>query len=274
MRGPVFYIAADRTEEDVQELLTYVGVPLDLFPWMALSGTSYLRNVKSVLNLVPKGTKLVVLEGIATLAEENQTNGGYGTTYGFIQDIITMSKLHGYAVLGSVHATKTKEGAKFENPRQRILGSVGWAAFSGNIFLIEPDKPNEASDGNRTLMVLKRIGRGETHLLQFSDEGILVPRQDAPEEAKKLSLLAKLPNSSVFTRAQAIEAAKDLIVADVTVDRWLKGMVSDGYIAKTEKKGEYIRALPTFEGSNLLGKKEGPPAEGTVTLLSEENRAD
>lgn len=274
--GPVFYIAADRSDEDILETMERVGVAPDAFPWASVLETSH--DAMHALSLVPPGTKLVMIEGMASLVPDGRLSD-YKIVASFLKDMMIWSRVHKCAILGSVHATKTKEGEKFENPRQRILGSVAWAAFSGNIILIEPDKPKDIRDRGRNIMVLSRNGAEELHAYEFNDMGRLQPRVAAPEEARRLVMLSKLPNTATFTRAEAMEAAKNLGVTPTTIDRWLTSMVVDGYIAKTEVRGEYVRAVPAFDGSKLLpaspegaGQEKGDPER--VPVLTETNSAN
>src|SRR4030095_5534108 len=93
------------------------------------------------------------------------------------------------------------------NPRQRIAGSVAWAAYSETILLLEPIKPENSNDHRRTLWVLPRNAAEFTMDYTFNDKGQLVELSVVEQEDCFYLLLHQIPTNLMYNRDQIIAMA-------------------------------------------------------------------
>jgi hypothetical protein len=137
-----------------------------------------------------------------------------------------------------LHSPKMKEDAEYLNPRQRISGSVAWAAFSSTILLMEPLITEEVKTAPvRRLYVLPR-NRVEFHRdYQFNSEGRLVEIQDELMETLFVAFLESKKPGDLFTRADVEDRFAGKL-ASATITRYLQKAVADGRIERL-KQGVY-----------------------------------
>jgi hypothetical protein len=142
-----------------------------------------------------------------------------------------------------LHCAKTKENERYLNPRQRISGSVAWAAFSETIFLLEPIKPDNPHDDRSTLTVLPRNAKKFVKDFTFNDRGQLIECSIQEEQDKYNILLSLIPTDQPLTRDHILDLAFNLGISRASCDNWLKDCLENGTIHKPEY-GKYCRTRP------------------------------
>ena len=170
----------------------------------------------------------------------------------------------GITIIGACHTTKTKEGEKFTNPRQRIAGSVAWAGFSETVLIIEPLDDEKAKD-KRLVHILPRNHAGENMILKFNAIGQLT-LPDKVAQAQTITsfvmdgIMEQLkPGSQVlysYLHDQAIAKG----INPRTFNRWLVKSVEDGFLRK-EKRGVYAVIKIAESDLSILGLSDPPEAE-------------
>lgn len=255
------YISGDRPERSVKETQGRVGVD---FPVYSLVDHDQIGG-NLTEEIFPKLTKFygykpnfVYIDGFTALVPGNELNN-YGVVAKWLGGLQRYSEKTGLTILGACHTTKTKEGANFLNPRQRIAGSVAWAGFSETVIIIEPPEDDEIGN-KRRVMLLPRNYPGESMIMTFDDEGRLrLPLNiEKQEEIAAFVLGDLLPKAGLFTHGDLWDVAEKQGVPRRSFDRWLAGLVDDKLI-KRKKKGTYeIWKAPTESDLGTAdGKRNG-----------------
>src|SRR4030095_11825091 len=146
-------------------------------------------------------------------------------------------------IIGILHSTKTKENERYLNPRQRIAGSVAWAAYSETILLLEPIKPENSNDHRRTLWVLPRNAAEFTVDYTFNENGQLVELAIQEEQDKYEILLQLIPVDNAITRDHILDLALNLGIGKTKCDAWLAQCLENGRLTKPSR-GNYQRVKP------------------------------
>ena len=142
-------------------------------------------------------------------------------------------------ILGACHTAKTKEGESYINLRQKLAGSVAWAAFSESVVIIEPE-PELKDESKRRVHLLPRNGREEHLVMRFSEEGRLELEEDPRDGGQALVLegLITLVSGEDLNYPAALKDATAAGIKRRSFDRYIAKLVEDGKIVRV-KKGEY-----------------------------------
>lgn len=215
--APYRYISLDRSKSSVLRTLDRLGVAHDAFPFYdappsVTSATALTQIIADAKKKHPE-TKLFVVEGIATRVPDGKAND-YKIVADFLLALRRLCEQLDITILGVAHTTKTKGEDKYENPRQRIAGSVAWGGFSETIIVLEPKDAADPEDNTRELMLLPRNWKEQVFEYAFED-GLLVERSKVKVSNYQtmqlyLSGLKEHPETGhkMFTTAEALEHTK------------------------------------------------------------------
>lgn len=244
---PACYVACDRSTASIERTLVRMGMTLDI-PRLSLVENRLIGNIRSVVDaarkLVPD-LRLLYIDAMAVLVPQGKISD-YKIVADFLADCGEQCARKDLTIVGLHHATKVKEGERFLNPRQRLLGSVAWGGFSETVILIEPKTPDDPTDDSRSIMVLPRNASQEVYDFNFNSEGRL--EEMAPKESFRKLLDEKLWPLLVRGQAYRFEAICGLadsirpVVAQRTIRRWLDDKQIEGRISKP-MRGHYCREI-------------------------------
>jgi len=193
--------------------------------------------------------------------------GGFLNNYGIVAKWLAQLQRYCWrmrvTVLGACHTTKTKEGERFTNPRQRIAGSVAWAGFSESVLIIEPLDDDKTGD-KRIVHILPRNHPNENMILKFTGEGKLqMPEKVAHQETITgfimEGLIEPLAPGTQVIYSTLKEAAFAKGIQSRTFDRWLKRYVEEGKLIR-KMKGIYV----------VSGPSESPKAQTEVPIQQDQ----
>lgn len=235
------YFSIDRSMEAAQETMDRVGCKYPI-----ISGVE--EDIETIEQVIMRweradaSAKLLILDGFATLVPGGKTND-YHVVAKFLRKVTRLCKKHDITIIGIVHAAKTKENEKYLNPRERILGSVAWAAFSETLFFIAPVEADKIEKDFRLLEILPRQGKNQKAELQLDDRGRLIPSQRAETlDVELITFLDKLPIENEF---RAEELAANIGVGRTKAYAILKRL-EDNFAIERVKGGGFRRAKSTF----------------------------
>ena len=232
------YVSGDRSLESVARTFERVGIKLEDIPHMSLVDIDDRDNVNTVFNAIlakhPQA-KVIFMEGIAAIVPGGK-NLDYRTVAQFILRLTALCQKNDRTIVGVVHSSKVKKEDRYQNPRQRVHGSVAWAAYTETIFLMEPLDPENADDHRRMLTVLPRNSAEEQHIFEFTAEGRLemIEVLDANEgvfmqELKSFPKGVSLRSGAIFERFLTQHSN----VSRRTLNHWLRKAEIAGFVAKT-----------------------------------------
>lgn len=234
-------VSLDRSENAHRRMLDGLAIPPDRFAFFPQRNepTSIEIIVRTCASAFPRH-RLLFIDGFATLCDGINS---YTESSAFLRRGGKLCEQYDRTILGSVHSTKTKEGEAYSNPRQRVLGSVAWAAYSDLIVTMDPARPDDPSDLIRVVNVLPRNSAEFT--LKYERKGPnLVPWTD-PAESDLLSILDFWLHSQDFEREipkrEIVKYARETAtLQERTVERWLLAQVESGRLERL-KRGSYKR---------------------------------
>lgn len=242
----IAYVSGDRPAESVLETQDRCEVAFPIFSAVDenLVGEDLLTKIFPRLTAVCGGERpdVIYIDGFTAFVP-----GGFLNNYAIVAK--WLASLQRYArkmkitIIGACHATKTKEGEKFTNPRQRIAGSVAWAGFSETVLIIEP-LDDDKSKEKRIVHILPRNHPEETMILRFNAEGRLtlpdkVVHQETLTEFIMDGLLEKFKLGDTLLYSKYRDDAISKGVSLRTFNRWLAKAVETGKLTKTGK-GIYV----------------------------------
>ena len=247
------YVSGDRTAESVGETQARCGVAFPVFSLVDenLIGEDLCgKIIPRLTHVYGYRPDFVYVDGFTSLVPEGKFND-YKTVARWLGGIQRYCKMKKIVVMGACHTTKTKEGEKFLNPRQRIAGSVAWAGFSETVMIIEPPDDHR-EDHLRVLSLLPRNQASEHIRLRFNQGGILV--MDESEERRDMAadfILSEMlvPGGSIEYQV-LLSAAGAKGVSRTSLDRWLRGLVESGGLVR-EKKGVYNVTVDTISSKGI-----------------------
>lgn len=237
---PFVYLSIDRSTESAEETMERVGVKYPITSGVEEDIVNFTQALDRARKANP-AAKLLIMDGFATLVPGGKSND-YNEVAKFLRSVTRHCKKHDVTVIGIVHASKTKENEKYLNPRERILGSVAWAAFSETIFFIAPVNPDKSEDDYRLLEILPRQARAQNVEFQLDARGRLVPSTRRTEMEEDLTaFLDKIPLEENFT---VEELQVSLGIGRTKTYAVIAKLTSNFAIEKT--KGGYRRCKSTF----------------------------
>lgn len=231
------YVALDRTEESISETLSAIDPTIDM-DWGSLLGVTI--SASKLVDLY-SSYDLLIVDGIAGLVPDGKIIDYY-TVSKFLTNLTFQAKNANLTVLGILHTAKTKENESFKNPRQRIAGSVSWAAYSESIFILDPINPDDPTRNLRRLWVLPRNSSEFTKDYEFSPEGRLVditaPPKPPNKEEEAQQVIQAIVAIDGTSRKDIIDACLALGASRATIDRAIDALLAAGSIYR-EVKGMY-----------------------------------
>jgi len=249
---PWVYISADRPSDSVWETMERIGIPKDSVRIYSVVDHGKVMDIESVikecLTMTPR-PELVVIEGLASLMKGSYNN------YQHVAKLLTLLTLictkEQITIIGVVHSTKTKQGEEFLNPRQRVMGSVAWAAYSETILLLEPLGLEKDSTTNlRRLFVLPRNSKEFSIDFQLDANGrltaIATEKEDDLAEALVLVHTQTMKPNETFSTADFVFQVEQLGYKKRTAEKILTKFTEEGIFTQIGK-GRYrkVNGPPT-----------------------------
>lgn len=161
------YLGCDRSNASISETLS--NFPDLNIRWRSIRGKG--SSMAGIVDSYPE-VKLFIIDGISTLVQDHNS---YGSIQTFLCNTGELCTNRSITILGSLHSPKTKQNEKYLNPRQRVSGSVAWAAFTETVFVLEPLNPDKPEDTHRELFICPRNYREMRCLYEFYPDGRILP---------------------------------------------------------------------------------------------------
>lgn len=245
--APSCYVACDRSTASIDRTLSRMNMTLAI-PRLSLVENRLIIGINGVIGaakrLVPD-LRILYIDAMAVLVPDGKISD-YKAVGDFLTHCTEQCNRHDLTMVGLHHATKVKEGERFLNPRQRLLGSVAWGGFSDTVMLVEPKNPEDPTDDTRSILLLPRNAGAESYDFHFNPQGRL---QESPAHESLSKLLDERlwpllqPGQLYkFEAIMALTETQKLLVTNRTVRRWLDEKLSEVKIERP-KKGHYCKAI-------------------------------
>lgn len=170
---PYVYVSLDRSRSSVTRTLERLGLANEItrivcqeeVPEETLTVDSV---VKAAIRAYPD-SKLVIVEGFQLLAGEK--GNGYTSVGKVLKKAARLCSAHELTIIGVCHSPKMKLDEGFQHPREMIMGSVSWGAYSDTIITLNLDELTSII----TVAVMPRNAASERYEMRFGQNGVLEP---------------------------------------------------------------------------------------------------
>lgn len=282
---PYLYISGDRSGAGILRTFERMHIDPKSIPHFAAFDDPSLTTINEVLlkaaEIAP-AARLYIIEGIAGMVPGNKIND-YGAIKAFAGFLGQWCKSKDCTIIGVMHSAKTKANESYENPRQRLLGSVGWGAFSETIICIEPIDAKDPECQLRRLYLLPRNAPEQKFDLEWQD-GLLVPASADTMATKKQKgkrgrqteiLRDTLSDIQAYLKHEKIATIKfgELLthfdpIPSATLNRAIRTLIESGFL-RVIRKGEYETVI--FKDPLAVPLHKLPRQTTSIVLDEEEN---
>lgn len=239
------YISGDRASNSVKLTQKRVGVDFKIFS-MVDHGLVGADVVSDVFPLLPKfygyRPNFIYIDGFTSMCPGGKLNE-YQPVAKWLATLQMYCQRKNLTIVGACHCTKVREGEQFIDPRQRIAGSVAWAAYSESVVLVEQD--NGKDNGKRRVMLLPRNAASDAIPMEFKQDGTLQVT-DGSKDAVAAdgfvlgNLLTEFGKGEEIYYLKMWSDAQKKHIGRRSFDRWLAKQVEEGKLDRL-KKGVYVK---------------------------------
>lgn len=239
---PYSYISVDRSLSSVERTLDRLSLKGTITRMVCREELQSSLNLASVLNAAQDkypDSLCYFIEGFQTLVGDR--GNSYAAVAAMLGATTALCAERGITIVGVCHSPKLKIEEGFQHPREMLLGSVAWAAFSDTIITMDKNEKT----GIIHVHVLPRNAAQEEILLKFGKNGVLEPPDEAtsPKELLAKVILAQDYGTEI-TRTDILEWAGGLEVSVRTADRVIARLIDEGELVNTMHRSTYRRVKP------------------------------
>jgi AAA domain-containing protein len=239
---PYAYVSLDRSYPSLLRTLESLDLlgQIDNIVTMDALGNEELNVptiVKKTLELYPT-TKFLIIEGFQLIGGDD-SRAGYNKIGKALRQATMLCNKHKITILGVCHSPKLKENESFQNEREYILGSTGWASYSDTIIYLARNKKTATI----TIHVMPRNAKAEAYDARFVEGGKLVFVAGENKSELLTAHLVSFAKGDTTTRADLLTWAKETLdVGKTVVDDVLKTLTTCGVLERSESiQGLYLR---------------------------------
>lgn len=243
---PYALVACDRPATALRDTMLRLGIAPDTVPHFSAvdlrrerfqaapaddPGQFSLSEIIALCRKRVPDCAAVFVDGLPALCRGKIIDHGDVRT--FLQDAARLCQTQKVTILGTVYAAKARDGEGYSSPRDRMLGSGAWSAFTSTKIIIEPD------EAKRTVHILPQNFPPQLiELMHDPDTGRLVPYVATGISDRLDTWLKSMEPGSLFTTQQAVMVGEMCGVSKSTVERWIRNQLTLGTIIKIDR-GEY-----------------------------------
>lgn len=240
---PYAYISIDRSHSSVTRTLQRIGLENKITRIICREDfTEPIRGLGSVIQFAQKtfpDAKVLFIEGFQTLV------GDKGNSYTPVANLLTAATVfcaeQGMTIIGICHSPKMKIEEGFQHPREVILGSVAWAAFSDTVITMDLNEKT----GVVTVRIMPRNAPLEAYELFFGKQGVLTPVNRDGRKDALTKMLTMLPSGTVVTRKEILDLADSVHVSERSAERTITELIATEDL-ESLSRGTYRRISPSI----------------------------
>lgn len=240
----IVYICADRDLQETRETIERLGlkIEMDIASLTDMKG-NVIPYLETIITDRCKGGELVLVEPVNFFIRDGQNRIGdinnIGHVSNFLLKIKRLAAQMNLTIIGSLHSSKAKVGEGYMTPREKVMGSIAWTAFTSTTIIIEPVDPKTPEDPGRTIYVLPRNLKPFT-LDYVVDEkcGLLISVAQVQRGMRPQLEICLDEWEGQFSSADVDNWQVLANVSRATARRWLSQKVENGYVEVLER-GRY-----------------------------------
>jgi len=243
---PYSYVSIDRSRSSVTRTLERLGLTDQITRIICQEELPEdCMQVGSVLRETVRqhpDSKLIIIEGFQLLAGE--AGNKYNSVARTLKAAARLCTKHNLTIIGVCHSPKMKVEEGFQHPREMLLGSVSWGAYSDTVITLNL----EELTGVITVHVLPRNAASEQHEMHFGENGVLVPHVRASKQDTICFKLASLPAERPITKGEVLQWGKALNISPRTCESAIKSClenkvlepIGNGVYERSRNRGEEL----------------------------------
>lgn len=241
--APYAYVSLDRSFPSLLrtlESLDLIGQIENVVTMDALGNEEL--NVPTIVSktlALYSRTKFIVIEGFQLIGGDD-SKAGYNKIGKALRHATMLCNKHKITILGVCHSPKLKESESFQNEREYILGSTGWASYSDTIIYLSRNKKTATI----SIHVMPRNNRSEVFEARFVEGGKLEFVEGGINKSEAVTAFAvALSKGETITRIELLTWADENLKAGKTiVDDVLRVLTVNGVLERSAStQGLYIR---------------------------------
>lgn len=240
---PYAYVSIDRSRTSVRRTLQRLDLTEQITRIVAredLPGTLSVGIVIARARERYPDASCFFIEGFQTLV--GNKGNSYTDVACLLQATTAFCTKEGVTIFGICHSPKLKIEEGFQHPREMLLGSVAWAAFSDTIFIMDMNEQTKIV----TCHVLPRNAASEQHPFMFMPPNGRLEMPTNGPKALFVAIITKESPETEFRKSELIEMGAGLGLSTRTVERVIAELVEEGELCLTLQKGVYKRTKPAL----------------------------
>lgn len=237
---PYVYISMDRSRSSVNRTLQRLGLAGQITRMVCQedlkeNSTGVDQVIADALKLYP-GSKLIIIEGFQLLVgDKGNAYTAVARTLKMAARICTKNKL---TIIGICHSPKIRAEEGFQHPREMLLGSVSWGAYSDTVIILSLDELT----GIINVHIMPRNAASEQHQLRFGINGRLEAPIKASKQRQMCIKIGSLAQGRPVTKTEILQWASHLKIALRTAERAIKTCV-ENKVLEPIGEGIYERSV-------------------------------
>lgn len=225
---PYAYVSLDRSRSSVVRTLERLGLSKTItrlvcqedLPEDAMSVEAVVKGAIKVYH----DAKLIVIEGFQLLAGDG--TGRYTSVARTLKKAARLCSQHGLTIIGICHSPKMKIDESFQHPREMLLGSVSWGAYSDTVITLNLDEMT----GIIHVHVMPRNAASEKHELRFGQNGVLEAVVYRGKKDVICTRIGALVEGRPITRTEIVQWGEHLHIGSRTCDSAIKICLENGVL--------------------------------------------
>lgn len=243
--APFYLVSCDRPATHIEGIMQRMNLSPDLIPHFSLVDSprrdpmdDYTIDIiaKQILRSDSR-IRVLFIDGLSVLCPGkiiDHTDVGK-----FLRAASRVCLQHHLTILGTVYASKSRSGEGYTNPRDRMLGSGAWSAFTGCKIIIEPhERVTQQQLPPSTIHVLSHnVPALSFEMEQSPDTGMFSPATLNMYSPLDQWIITK-EEGDIVTTAEIKAVAAQLEISSRTAERWIASQKSLGTLIQV-CRGEY-----------------------------------
>jgi hypothetical protein len=232
------YIAGDRHLASVEDTQRRIGVSLEGVPKLSVVDSPEIElNVEHAIAKLGISSGLVMVDAIGAWLGKGLINE-YRAVADYLRTLARICKVRHITILGTTHSAKNLTDARYENARERILGSAAWAGFSDTVMIVEPIQAKDVMERRRYLYVMPRNAPAVRYQLTLDEHG-RVPGLMAKGDEYLEFRLSQLPAGTEVTTQSLLGWGSEAGMSPRGTERWIEGASRTGGKLAKAGRGRY-----------------------------------
>lgn len=177
---PFLYFSCDRNIAEIDEILVRLGMkdiklPIDSIFDLSVRDDVDEREfgIRDLCKIYP-WVRFFFIEAISQFlvpTEKEKNLSAYAANLIMWRDVKVYCMENDITIVGTTHCPKAKFNEKYQNPRDRVIGSVAQAAVASTIMIFDTEDEKDIKENRRVVHILPRNNINRSVRLRLDSKG-------------------------------------------------------------------------------------------------------